>query len=72
MEERLNEKIDEVKRDQLLRRINELYDAGVLKIRDWMSIYDILVNACERESAEAYERYMIDSLSEDDGDGDSE
>ena len=64
MEERLNEAIDEEKRDQLIRWINELYDNGVLKIRDWMSIYDILVNACEREAAIAYENLMTESINE--------
>lgn len=70
MEERLNERIDEEKRDQLIGRINELYDNGVLKIRDWMAIYEIMVNACDREAAEVFEKCIIDSLSEDEeGDG---
>ena len=66
MEEHLNEKIDEEKRDQLIRRINELYESGVLKIRDWMAIYDIFIEACNREAANAYEDYMLHSLEEGD------
>ena len=66
MEERLNERIDETKRDQLIGRINELYDQGVLKIRDWMAIYEILISACDRGAAEAYEQYVVDSI--EDGD----
>lgn len=72
MEEHLNEKIDEEKRDQLIRRINELYESGVLKIRDWMAIYEIFINACNREAANAYEDYMLHILEEDVDEGDAE
>lgn len=65
MEEELNKVIDEDKRDGLIKRINELYDNGVLKVRDWMAIYEVFIAACNREAAESYERYMINSVSED-------
>ena len=68
MEERLNEKIDEGKRDQLIRRINELYEGGVLKIRDWMAMYEIMIDACEREKAVTMEQYLMHSLEEGDED----
>ena len=69
MEEELNKVIDEAKRDGLIRRINELYDNGVLKIRDWMAIYEVFIAACNREAAESFEKYMINSISEE---GDAE
>lgn len=68
MEEELNKVIDEEKRDGLIKRINELYDEGILKIRDWMAIYDVFIAACNRETAESYEKYVIDSIGEGSGD----
>ena len=72
MEEELNKVIDEEKRDALIKRINELYSEGVLKIRDWMAIYDVFIAACNREAANAYENYMLHSLEEDGDEGDAE
>lgn len=69
MEEELNKVIDEEKRDGLIKRINELYDNGVLKIRDWIAIYEVFIAACNREKAESFEKYMINSISEE---GDAE
>lgn len=58
MTEELEKRIDEEKRDQLVRRINELYEEGVLRIRDWMAMYEILINACQREEAETMENII--------------
>ena len=66
MTEELEKRIDEEKRDQLVRRINELYEEGVLRIRDWMAMYEILINACQREEAETMERIMMDSFRDSD------
>lgn len=62
MTEELEKQIDEEKRDQLVRRINELYEEGVLRIRDWMAMYEILINACQREEAETMERIIEDRI----------
>ena len=62
MTEELEKRIDEEKRDQLVRRINELYEEGVLRIRDWMEMYEILINACQREEAETMERIIEDRI----------
>ena len=62
MTEELEKRIDEEKRDQLVRRINELYEEGVLRIRDWMAMYEILINACQREEAETMERIIEDRI----------
>ena len=62
MTEELEKQIDEEKRDQLVRRINELYEEGVLRIRDWMAMYEILINACQRDEAETMERIIEDRI----------
>lgn len=62
MTEELEKRIDEEKRDQLVRRINELYEEGVLRIRDWMAMYEILIDACQREEAETMERIIEDRI----------
>ena len=63
----LDDKITEEKRDQLIRRINELYDKGALTVQDWMAIYDVFLAACGREKAAAYERYLEDCLNDEEG-----
>ena len=51
----LDDRISEERRDQLLYRIGVLYDKGVIRVRDWMAIYEILLEACKRDELEAYE-----------------
>lgn len=58
MEDELNKRISEEQRDQLVGRINELYENGVLRVRDWMGMYDIMLEACERDKAETYEEII--------------
>lgn len=64
MEERLETRIDEEKKDQLIGRIEQLYAEGVLRVRDWIAIYDIMLEACERDKAETLEDILVDSLNE--------
>ena len=66
MNEELDKVIDDEKRDEMIRRIYDLCDEGILKIRDWLAIYDIFIHACDREAANAYEDYMLHSLEEGD------
>jgi hypothetical protein len=63
MEERLM--LDEEKKAQLLRRVKEALDDDILNKEDWMKIYGILVEACERGANEAFEEYMIHSVEGD-------
>ena len=67
MEDELNKAISEEQRDQLIFRIKDLYEEGVLKIRDWMAMYEILIDACEREEAETMERIIADRINAEGG-----
>ena len=64
MDERL--KLTEEKKKQLLFRVEQALEEDVLNLLDWMTIYDILLEAFERRSAEVQEEYMIESLKEGD------
>lgn len=64
MDERL--KLTEEKKEQLLMRVKEALDNDVLNLVDWMAIYDVLLEACEREKAETLERYLAECLKGDD------
>ena len=67
MEEELNRCISEEQRDQLIGRINELYDNGVLRMRDWIGMYDIMLEACERDEAETYENIITGRINAEGG-----
>ena len=58
MEERLNERISEKQRDQLIGRIRDLCNNGVMRRRDWIAMYDIMLEACERDKVETLEEYL--------------
>ena len=62
MEEELQKKISEEQRDQLIGRICSLYDEGVLRIRDWMAMYDLMLEACERERSETLETMITERI----------
>ena len=66
MTEELERKLDEEKRDHLVNRINQLYEEGVLRVRDWLAMYDIMLEACERERADTMEQMLINCM--EDGD----
>ena len=68
MEEELNKRITDEQRDQLINRINQLYDEGVMRVRDWMAMYDIMLEACERDKAETMEKYIEECLKPEGGD----
>lgn len=70
MEERLQTRISDEQRDQLIGRINELHANGILRIRDWIGIYNLLLEACQRDKAEALEAYLSEAL-KDEGEGDA-
>lgn len=50
------------KKDQLIRRVKELLDDNVLKAPDWCAMYDIMLEACEREKALSMENYLMSCL----------
>lgn len=60
--------IPEKRRKQLVKRVEELAEEGILKPIDWWKIYEIMIDACERASAEVYEDYLVESLKEGEGD----
>lgn len=64
----LEDRITEEKRDQLVNRVKELYDRGVLRNCDWMAIYDIFLKACQRDAVDTFEQYLIDCINGEDGD----
>lgn len=70
MEEHLQTKISDEHRDLLIGRINELCDKGVLRMRDWIAMYDLMLEACERDKAETLEEYLTETL-KDEGEEDA-
>ena len=58
----LEQRIDDEKCEQLIARIREAHGNGALKIRDWIAMYDLLIEACEREKAEALEDYITEQI----------
>ena len=68
MEEELDKCITEEQRDKLIGKIHWMYDEGVMRIRDWMAMYEIMIDACEREKAVTMEQYLMHSLEEGDED----
>lgn len=67
MTEELEKQIDDEKFEQLIRRIRDAHDEGILKIRDWMAMYEILINACQREEAETMEKIITDRINAEGG-----
>ena len=61
MEEEL--KLPEEKKEQLLHRVKEALENDILNKLDWFRMYDILIEACHRETMDAQERYLIESIS---------
>ena len=68
MREELGEVLDEEKFNQLIGRLRELYDQGTLQIQDWVAIYDIMLEALERDKAETFERFMEARINGEDDD----
>ena len=64
MDERL--KLTDEKKEQLLYRVKEALDEDLLDITDWMKMYDIILEACERKSCEVMEEYLAHSIVEGD------
>lgn len=62
MEDELNKVISDEQCDQLIGRIREAHEECVLKIRDWMGMYELLIGAFEREKAETMERIIEDRI----------
>ncbi len=62
MTDELEKVLDDEKVEQLICRIREAHANKVLKIRDWIAMYDLLIDACEREKAETLEEYIAQSL----------
>lgn len=62
MEDELNKVISDEQYDQLIGRIREAHEEGVLRIRDWMGMYELLIGAFEREKAETMERIIEDRI----------
>ncbi len=50
------------KKEQLIQRITDLLDQNVLKVPDWCAMYDIMLEACERDQAVTMENYLRDCL----------
>lgn len=51
-------RLTDEKKEQLLRRVKECLDNNVLNLVDWMKIYDVLLEACDREAIAVQEEYM--------------
>lgn len=60
MDERL--KLTEERKEQLLQHIKEALDDDVLDKTDWLKMYDILVEAHEREANEVMEEYLVQKI----------
>ena len=64
----LSDKITDEKLEQLIGRLRQLHAEGTLRNRDWMAMYDIMLEACERDKAETLEQYIAERLNEEAGD----
>ena len=62
----MDDRLTEEKKEQLLKRVKQCLDEDTLNVWDWMKIYDVLLEACERESAAVYESMRADSINEGD------
>lgn len=60
----MGDRIDQEKKDQLLMRIKQCLDEDTFTLEDWMKMYDIMLEACERNAAELQEEIMIERLKE--------
>ena len=63
-EEELNKKLDDEKKVNLLKRVQEAIENDALCIRDWLGIYEILLNAIQREEAVSTENYLMGRFSD--------
>lgn len=69
----LNDKITDERFEQLIVRLRQLHAEGTLRNRDMMAMYDLMLEACQRDEAETLERYLTESLNaEADEDSDAE
>lgn len=68
----LNDKITDERFDQLIVRLRQLHAEGTLRNRDMMAMYDLMLEACQRDEAETLERYLSESLKGDVEGGDAE
>lgn len=65
--ERMEEmELTQEQKDHLVERITELLEENVLKMPDWCAMYDIMLEACEREKALSMEHYLMCCLDGDD------
>jgi hypothetical protein len=68
----LNDKITDERFEQLIVRLRQLHAEGTLRYRDMMAMYDLMIEACQRDEAETLERYLTESLKGDVEGGDAE
>ena len=68
----LNDKITDERFEQLIVRLRQLHAEGTLRNRDMMAMYDLMIEACQRDEAETLERYLAESLKGDVEGGDAE
>ena len=61
-EEELNAKLNDEKKENLRKRVQEAIDNDVLCIRDWLGIYEILLKANQREKVESVENFLARRL----------
>ena len=57
-----NLKLTEKQNQQLMERIRFNLENDTLNIVDWMKMYDIMLEACERESIDVQEQMMMKSI----------
>ncbi len=50
------------KKEQLIERITELLNENILKVSDWCKIYDVMLEACDRENALFLENYLLSCI----------
>ena len=62
MDEKL--RISEKRKEQLLTRVKECLDKEALNMCDWVKIYNIMLEACERERIDAMESLLMESIKE--------
>lgn len=58
----LDMELTEDKKKQLIDRVTECANGGILRSGDWFAIYDILLEATHREHMRAVEEYVIEQV----------
>ena len=61
----MDEKLPAEKKEHLLQWMTFVINEDILRLRDWVAIYKIMLKACERERTESIEEFLKKRLGEE-------